>query len=70
MEYDSIKSKAKGYQRVFSTPDGKKVLKDLVDNFMLQSLFDPDPLIMAGKVKQHDLVLYIKEITEAGKKDE
>ena len=69
-EYTSIKEKGKVYLRVFSTPDGKRVLKDMVDNFMRQELFDGDPLLMAKKVGQHDLVQYISEITQAGKKDE
>ena len=61
---DSLFEKGKLYKQVFGTDSGKKVLNELVDLYVKPECFDTDPLKMARNVANHDLVKYLKELTE------
>jgi hypothetical protein len=62
---DKIKRNHGSVRRVFNTEDGKALLDFMVEMFMKQPLFDKDPVIMAYKVGQHDLMQLIVDIKES-----
>jgi len=60
-----LEQKAKLFNQVFSTTQGRLVLEMLTEDFCNRSLLDSDPLKMAHRVGQHDLVQYITDMTGA-----
>lgn len=62
--------KSKLYARVFSTPEGKEVLRDLQQTYMrrpMRSDVPHDVVYMAG---QHDVVLSIEEKIKTGNRED
>lgn len=47
------------YQKVFRSPDGEKVLHDLMKRFYNGSVFDSDPVNMAYREGQRETVAHI-----------
>jgi len=61
----------KDYEDVFSTPAGKRVLKDIqLSGVMERSAFDRDTLIMAANCAKQDFARHISQMAEPEKKVE
>ena len=52
------------YQRVFKTPDGKKVLEDLKAAFEQELNVPGDPFQTHVRVGNYEVIQYIKQIME------
>lgn len=50
---------SQSYTRVFSSPDGQRVLADLSKKFSHPPIFDTDALIMAGRAAEDGVLRYI-----------
>lgn len=58
--------KARAYKRLFNTPDGRVVLKDLAEEFARSGLNAPgDPFLTHVRVGEHGVIQYIHNVMEA-----
>lgn len=59
---DYLKIKHK-YEAVFSSPDGQKVLEDIIKSgFMFRTTFSSDPMEMARDEGKREFALHIKDM--------
>ena len=61
---EAIEARHRAIYSCFNSPDGKKVLEMLVEDFQKSALFDSDPLVMARNVGQYELVQYLKDMSK------
>lgn len=52
--------------KVFTSPDGEELFRQLYDQYVHQQVFDPDPLVMAKKAGEHDLIIHLAGVIEHG----
>lgn len=61
----------KDYEDLFSTPAGKRVLKDIMlSGVMERSAFSVDTLVMAANCAKQDFARHIAQMAEPEKRDE
>jgi hypothetical protein len=59
-----VLDKARSYKSTFSTTDGEKVLKDLIEKFDEISVSNPDPTALAIQVGQQRVIKHIEKMIE------
>jgi hypothetical protein len=57
-----LEKRRKVFRNALSTPDGQIMMDLLREDFVDRSLFEDDPLKMARRVAQHDLVQYMTDM--------
>lgn len=60
----------KDYEELFSTPTGKRVLKDIMlSGVMERSAFSTDTILMAANCAKQDFVRHIAQMAEPAQED-
>lgn len=67
---ERLKKKAKVFQNLFSTPDGKKALEALQQEFDSVDIMSDTPEKTAYRLGQRDVVKYIEQMIQAPEKME
>lgn len=59
-EAEKARSLLIDYKAVFRTPEGERVMKDLMaNNYILGNIFDKDPMVMAFRAGERQAILSI-----------
>lgn len=61
---EDVGRKGELIRKVFNTPNGKKLFKELEFTFSHQSCFDPCPYRTSYKLGQQELIGYIRQLKE------
>jgi hypothetical protein len=59
---EKLRSKAKRFHRIFTSPDGEKVLQDIQSELERDELFDDNPHRTAYNCGRRDAFIYIKQL--------
>jgi hypothetical protein len=57
---DEMRQRNQRYKNLFSTPDGKKVLEDLIEEFDLDILVSTDPHETYRKIGRREVIKHIQ----------